>query len=462
MASNNLPPGMPTVADMQKLMTSLAQMQYMMLSQGQGQGQGSSLPAQGEQQPPLETAPKTEETDHEAPEEANAETGHEPEGEEDTQDFEEEQEEVNLEPEVPKASPPVKKATQYEYETPDQPVKTIYKRVGWYTIDKNTKLEILARLHHRPKKEEKNDGAGVGSVREVLKPKPKVLPVKNAVPEPPGANARRRRTTTAASELVALVPVAMVLEAQKDVKQASLDIPASTPSVSKQKKRSIEPEGEGSSTKRPRSLFQTPTPRTKVKKESEEDEQSDQSDRESLGDMEGEDNDLFGEGRFALKGAPEPAEAPGKTKEEPKEELHDKPKEEPQGEEPGVKDEHWQSLDDDMKAMLQTLEGELLDALPTSASANDVRHFVKILCEEGILTLKDALEFLADADGSWIEDLGEQSLRSFKSLTMRGKKAFTDWPKKLKEWTEAVLCLMLCISPSVLVRQEMEAARTEP
>ncbi|CAE7244856.1 unnamed protein product [Symbiodinium sp. CCMP2592] len=448
-------------------------MQYMMLSQGQGQGQGSSLPAQGEQQPPLETAPKTEETDHEAPEEANAETGHEPEGEEDTQDFEEEQEEVNLEPEVPKASPPAKKATQYEYETPDQPVKTIYKRVGWYTIDKNTKLEILARLHHRPKKEEKNDGAGVGSVREVLKPKPKVLPVKNAVPEPPGPPPQRSKREKEADHYGSKRARGSGSgghgsrekkhrEAQKDVKQASLDIPASTPSVSKQKKRSIEPEGEGSSTKRPRSLFQTPTPRTKVKKESEEDEQSDQSDRESLGDMEGEDNDLFGEGRFALKGAPEPAEAPGKTKEEPKEELHDKPKEEPQGEEPGVKDEHWQSLDDDMKAMLQTLEGELLDALPTSASANDVRHFVKILCEEGILTLKDALEFLADADGSWIEDLGEQSLRSFKSLTMRGKKAFTDWPKKLKEWTEAVLCLMLCISPSVLVRQEMEAAKTEP
>ena len=97
-------------------------------------------------------------------------------------------EEVKVDPAPEKASHPVKKA-EYENETPDQPVKTIYKRVGWYTIDKNAKLEILARIHERPKKKENDDGHGVGSVRETLKPTPKV---KTTVPEPEGPPPRLR------------------------------------------------------------------------------------------------------------------------------------------------------------------------------------------------------------------------------------------------------------------------------
>lgn len=167
-------------------------------------------------------------------------------------------------------------------------------------------------------------------------------------------------------------------EAQKDVKQASMDIPASTPSDTTKGKRGCkEREGEPSSTKRPRSLFQTPTPRTKVKKESEEDE-SEQSDRESLDGLETEDNDLFGEGRFGTKGPNLSVEDPGKTKEEPKEAAKEEPKQEldepdekPKEEDssPGAKDEHWQSLDDEMKVMLQKVEGELLDALPVTSCA---------------------------------------------------------------------------------------------
>ena len=191
MAANDLPPGMPSLSDMQQLMASLAQMQYMMLRQSQAQGA-----SRDEQQPPLETAPKAEEG---APEsqlaqadednvkgeaaeadaaEADAAEGH----------VEDNMEEVKVDPAPEKASHPVKKA-EYENETPDQPVKTIYKRVGWYTIDKNAKLEILARIHERPKKKENDDGHGVGSVRETLKPTPKV---KTTVPEPEGPPPRLR------------------------------------------------------------------------------------------------------------------------------------------------------------------------------------------------------------------------------------------------------------------------------
>ena len=191
MAANDLPPGMPSLSDMQQLMASLAQMQYMMLRQSQAQGASRSL---DEQQPPLETAPKAEEgapesqlaqadedNDNGEAAEADAAEGH----------VEDNMEEVKVDPAPEKASHPVKKA-EYENETTDQPVKTIYKRVGWYTIDKNAKLEILARIHERPKKKENDDGHGVGSVRETLKPTPKVLPVKTTVPEPEGPPPRLR------------------------------------------------------------------------------------------------------------------------------------------------------------------------------------------------------------------------------------------------------------------------------
>ena len=191
MAANDLPPGMPSLSDMQQLMASLAQMQYMMLRQSQAQGASRSL---DEQQPPLETAPKAEEgapesqlaqadedNDNGEAAEADAAEGH----------VEDNMEEVKVDPAPEKASHPVKKA-EYEHETTDQPVKTIYKRVGWYTIDKNAKLEILARIHERPKKKENDDGHGVGSVRETLKPTPKVLPVKTTVPEPEGPPPRLR------------------------------------------------------------------------------------------------------------------------------------------------------------------------------------------------------------------------------------------------------------------------------
>ena len=191
MAANDLPPGMPSLSDMQQLMASLAQMQYMMLRQSQAQVASRSL---DEQQPPLETAPKAEEgapesqlaqadedNDNGEAAEADAAEGH----------VEDNMEEVKVDPAPEKASHPVKKA-EYENETTDQRVKTIYKRVGWYTIDKNAKLEILARIHERPKKKENDDGHGVGSVRETLKPTPKVLPVKTTVPEPEGPPPRLR------------------------------------------------------------------------------------------------------------------------------------------------------------------------------------------------------------------------------------------------------------------------------
>ena len=132
MAANDLPPGMPSLSDMQQLMASLAQMQYMMLRQSQAQGASRSL---DEQQPPLETAPKAEEgapesqlaqadedNDNGEAAEADAAEGH----------VEDNMEEVKVDPAPEKASHPVKKA-EYENETTDQRVKTIYKRV-WMVI----------------------------------------------------------------------------------------------------------------------------------------------------------------------------------------------------------------------------------------------------------------------------------------------------------------------------------------
>ena len=111
------------LSDMQQLMASLAQMQYMMLRQSQAPGASRSL---DEQQPPLETAPKAEEgapesqlaqadedNDNGEAAEADAAEGH----------VEDNMEEVKVDPAPEKASHPVKKA-EYENETTDQPVKT--------------------------------------------------------------------------------------------------------------------------------------------------------------------------------------------------------------------------------------------------------------------------------------------------------------------------------------------------
>lgn len=140
--------------------------------------------------------------------------------------------------------------------------------------------------------------------------------------------------------------------------------PASTPHPKSKRSKGDKEEMDGSATKRPRSLFQTPTPRTKaVKKESDEEEDSAESDHENLANLEAEDKDLF-KGRFASNPgseAAQPLEAPEGSgcKEQPEEKLEMPP---------ARKDEPWESLDSDMKDMLQKVQSELLDQLPNSNS----------------------------------------------------------------------------------------------
>ena len=70
---------------------------------------------------------------------------------------------------------------------PEETTKKVYKRLGWFTLNKTAKLEILARIHFKP---ETVDGYGKGGTaaeatkKDNLPPKPKARPAVTKPAEP--------------------------------------------------------------------------------------------------------------------------------------------------------------------------------------------------------------------------------------------------------------------------------------
>ncbi|CAE6956521.1 unnamed protein product [Symbiodinium sp. CCMP2592] len=139
----------------------------------------------------------------------------------------------------------------------------------------------------------------------------------------------------------------------------------------------------------------------------------------ALEDLLNEDSDLFKD-KFALA---VPAEAPASTPNIPA--IMD-------GSAEGSKGASWDQLPRVIRSKLEKIDSDLIDALPTCLSSSDFPHFLDILLAEDILNLNDAVEFVSELGGQWLDNLGEQSKTIQAKMTLKGRKQLSTWPEMLK------------------------------
>ena len=161
---------------MQQMLAQMAQMQFMVAQQQ------SSL-AETEKEKEKEKDSAAEKT----PEPPLKEEDYEKEEDENDDDMEEVATEAPgpKEPSSGHKTKPKDEPTQPQ--GPEEATKKVYKRLGWFTLNKTAKLEILARIHFKP---ETVDGYGKGGTaaeatkKDYLPPKPKARPAGTKPAEP--------------------------------------------------------------------------------------------------------------------------------------------------------------------------------------------------------------------------------------------------------------------------------------
>ncbi|CAE7299579.1 unnamed protein product, partial [Symbiodinium sp. KB8] len=95
---------------------------------------------------------------------------------------------------------------------------------------------------------------------------------------------------------------------------------------------------------------------------------------------------------------------------------------------PAASSGSWDKLPRAIRSKLEKVESDLIEFLPTTLSQYPAG--IDETCD--ILNLSDALEFVSELGGNWLDSLGEKSKTIQAKLTLKGKKALSSWPEELK------------------------------